>query len=266
MSFFENDIKIVYSSKKVPKLRSPILICGFPGSGYVGKLAIDHLIGELESVNLADIYSTSFPPQVIIKNTGTVELMKNILCYVKDSQGKHDFLLLTGDAQPVSSKVEYLLGEEIIKIAKNFGVTQIITLGAYITGMFVETPRIFGVATDDNGLKLLGSYGISKIDSGSISGMNGILLGIGKINNLNGISLLGETSGYVIDANSSKYILKKLLSIVNLDIDTEELDKKAKDTIMLIKSIEQRVSDKNTSSDEVQQMVQKKQPEMGYIS
>lgn len=266
MSFFENDIKIVYSSKKVPKLRSPILICGFPGSGYVGKLAIDHLIGELKSVNLADIYSTSFPPQVIIKNTGTVELMKNILCYVKDSQGKHDFLLLTGDAQPVSSKVEYVLGEEIIKIAKNFGVTQIITLGAYITGMFVETPRIFGVATDDKGLKLLGSYGISKIDSGSISGMNGILLGIGKINNLNGISLLGETSGYVIDANASKYILKKLLSVVNLDIDMEDLDKKAKETIMLIKSIEQRMSDKNTSSDEVQQMVQKKQPEMGYIS
>lgn len=266
MSFFENDIKIVYSSKKVPKLRSPILICGFPGSGYVGKLAIDHLIGELKSVNLADIYSTSFPPQVIIKNTGTVELMKNILCYVKDSQGKHDFLLLTGDAQPVSSKVEYLLGEEIIKISKNFGVTQIITLGAYITGMFVETPRIFGVATDDNGLKLLDSYGISKIDSGSISGMNGILLGIGKINNLNGISLLGETSGYVIDANASKYILKKLLSVVNLDIDMQDLDKKAKETLMLIKSIEQRMSDKNTSSDEVQQMVQKKQPEMGYIS
>ena len=266
MSFFENDIKIVYSSKKVPRLRSPILICGFPGSGYVGKLAIDHIIGKLKSVKLADIYSTSFPPQVIIKNTGTVELMKNILCYVKDSQGKHDFLLLTGDAQPVSSKVEYLLGEQIIKIAKNLGVTQIITLGAYITGMFVETPRIFGVSTDDNGLNLLSSYGISKIDNGSISGMNGILLGIGKINNLNGISLLGETSGYVIDANASKYILKKLLSIVNLDIDMEDLDKKAKDTIMLIKSIERRISDKNTPSDEVQQMVQKKQPEMGYIS
>ncbi|HEX7274117.1 MAG TPA: hypothetical protein VF248_00730, partial [Nitrososphaeraceae archaeon] len=72
--------------------------------------------------------------------------------------------------------------------------------------------------------------------------------------------------GYVIDANASKYILKKLLSIVNLDIDMEDLDKKAKDTIMLIKSIERRISDKNTPSDEVQQMVQKKQPEMGYIS
>jgi hypothetical protein len=266
MSFFESDIKAVYSSKKVPRLRSPILICGFPGSGYVGKLAIDHIIEELESIHLADIYSTSFPPQVIIKNTGIVELMKNILYYVKDSLAKHDFLFLTGDAQPVNSKMEYLLGEEIIKIAKNFGVTQVITLGAYITGMFVETPRVFGVATDDDGLKLLNSYSISKIDNGSISGMNGILLGIGKINNLNGISLLGETSGYVIDANASKYILKKLLSIVDLDINMEDLEKKAKDTIMLIKSIERRIGDKNASSDEVQHMVQKKQPDMGYIS
>ena len=266
MSFFESDIKAVYSSKKIPRLRSPILICGFPGSGYVGKLAIDHIIEELEGIHLADIYSSSFPPQVIIKNTGIVELMKNILYYVKDSRSKHDFLFLTGDAQPVNSKVEYLLGEEIIKIAKNFGVTQVITLGAYITGMFVETPRVFGVATDDDGLKLLNSYSISKIDNGSISGMNGILLGIGKINSLNGISLLGETSGYVIDANASKYILKKLLTIVDLDINMEDLEKKAKDTIMLIKSIERRIGDKNASSDEVQHMVQKKQPEIGYIS
>jgi hypothetical protein len=96
--------------------------------------------------------------------------------------------------------------------------------------------------------------------------MNGILLGIGKINNLNGISLLGETSGYVIDANASKYILKKLLAIVDLEINMEDLDKKAKDTIMLIKSIEHRIGEKKELSDDVQQMVQKKQPEIGYIS
>jgi uncharacterized protein len=266
MSFWHKDIKTVFSSKKFPSLRSPILICGFPGSGYVGKLATDHLIKELGSIHLADIYSTSFPPQVIIKNTGTVELMKNILYYVKDRGQKHDFLFLTGDAQPVSSKVEYLLGEEIIKIAKKFDVRQIITLGAYITGMFVETPRIFGVATDEDELKLLNSFNISKIDNGSISGMNGILLGIGKINNVKGISLLGETSGYVIDANASKYILKKLLEIIGLDISMEDMDKKAKDTIMLIKNIEQRIGEKNSLSDDLQQMVQKKQPEIGYIS
>jgi len=35
---------------------------------------------------------------------------------------------------------------------------------------------------------------------------------------------------------------------------------------MLIKSIEQKMGDKNAPSDDVQQMVQKKQPEIGYIS
>ena len=90
MSFFESDIKAVYSSQKVPRLRSPILICGFPGSGYVGKLAIDHIIEELESIHLADIYSTSFPPQVIIKKTGIVELMlkmvklNTISCFLQE--------------------------------------------------------------------------------------------------------------------------------------------------------------------------------------
>jgi t-SNARE complex subunit (syntaxin) len=35
---------------------------------------------------------------------------------------------------------------------------------------------------------------------------------------------------------------------------------------MLIKSIEHRIGEKKELSDDVQQMVQKKQPEIGYIS
>jgi uncharacterized protein (TIGR00162 family) len=265
MSFFQNDIKTVFSTKP-PSLKSPILICGFPGRGYVGKIAVDHRIGELDSEHLADIYSSSFPPQVVIKNSGTVDLMKNVIYYFQGKGNSNDFLFLTGDAQPVTSKVEYILGEEIIKIAKSMGVKQVITLGAYITGMFVDSPRIFGVATDDDGIKILDSFKVLKIDNGGISGMNGILLGIAKINDLNGISLLGETSGYVVDANASKHLLKKLLAVVGLEVNMEDLDRKAKDTVMVIKSIEQRIGDKNAQSDEVNQMVQKKQPEMGYIS
>lgn len=202
----------------------------------------------------------------MIKNSGTVDLMKNVIYYFQGKGNSNDFLFLTGDAQPVTSKVEYILGEEIIKIAKSMGVKQVITLGAYITGMFVDSPRIFGVATDDDGIKILDSFKVLKIDNGGISGMNGILLGIAKINDLNGISLLGETSGYVVDANASKHLLKKLLAVVGLEVNMEDLDRKAKDTVMVIKSIEQRIGDKNAQSDEVNQMVQKKQPEMGYIS
>jgi hypothetical protein len=52
-------INVVYSSVNMPQLHSPYLICGFPGTGYVGKIAIDHLIQELDAKRLADIFSTS---------------------------------------------------------------------------------------------------------------------------------------------------------------------------------------------------------------
>src|SRR5213080_815981 len=74
-------INVVYSSVNLPQLHSPYLICGFPGSGYVGKLAVDHLIHELDAKHLADIYSTSFPPQVVIRADGIAELMKNSIFY-----------------------------------------------------------------------------------------------------------------------------------------------------------------------------------------
>ena len=52
-----------------------------------------------------------------------------------------------------------------------------------------------------------------------------------------GITLLGETSGYVVDAKASKSILESLLSIVGIMVDMTNLDKRAKDTEMLIQTI-----------------------------
>src|SRR5437762_8764911 len=70
-----------YSSTNPPQLQSPYLICGFPGTGYIGKIAVDHLIEELHAKHLADIYSSSFPPQILIRTDGVAELMKNSIYY-----------------------------------------------------------------------------------------------------------------------------------------------------------------------------------------
>ena len=48
-------IEIVFSEKKTPPLHSPHLICGFPGTGLVGKLAVDYLIKELGAIHMADL-------------------------------------------------------------------------------------------------------------------------------------------------------------------------------------------------------------------
>jgi proteasome assembly chaperone (PAC2) family protein len=44
---------------------------------------------------------------------------------------------------------------------------------------------------------------ILTIYSGSITGMNGLIIGIAKLRGIKSTCLLGETSGYVIDAKAS---------------------------------------------------------------
>ena len=63
-----NEIKLVYSANALPDLKAAYLICGFPGSGYVGKLAVDHLIEELYAAHFGYSYHqavhSSYTPTV----------------------------------------------------------------------------------------------------------------------------------------------------------------------------------------------------------
>jgi uncharacterized protein len=261
-------INVVYSSANLPQLRSPYLICGFPGSGYVGKMAVDHLIQELDAKHLADIYSTSFPPQVMIRTDGTTDLMKNSIFYSKGSASSDaSLLLLTGDSQPANPDSEYALAEEILDIAAKFNTQKVFTLAAYITGVFVDKPRIFGTATDADIVKAFGEQNVSAMDGGSITGMNGLIIGVAKLRGMKGTCLLGETSGYVVDAKASKSILETLLPMMGVKIDMTSLEKRAKDTEMLIQTIEQQMAGRTGRVLEGQQTTMPHKPaDTGYIS
>lgn len=259
------EIKLVYSDKARPTLKSAHLICGFPGSGYVGKLAVDHLIEELQAKHLADIYSSSFPPQVMIRADGTAELMKNSLFWWQGADGT-ELLLLTGDSQPANPDSEYALAEEILNLAAQYGTQQVFTLAAYITGVFVEKPKVFGTATDSEIVKSFPSNNISVMDSGSITGMNGLVIGIAKLRGIKGTCLLGETSGYVVDAKASKAVLETLLKIINVRVDMTNLDKRAKDTEMLIQTIEQQMMAGRGGKVPYEGQPAQKPRDTGYIS
>lgn len=259
------EIKFVYSRQEQPALKSPHLICGFPGSGYVGKLAVDHLIEELHATHLVDIYSSSFPPQVMIKADGTIDLMKNSVFWWKGDGA--DLLLLTGDSQPATPDSEYALADEVLNIAGQFGTEQVFTLAAYITGVFVDKPKVFGTATHPEIVSMFASHGISLMDSGSITGMNGLIIGIAKLRGMKGTCLLGETSGYVVDAKASKAVLETLLQIIGVKVDMTNLDKRAKDTETLIQTIEQQMlAGGRTTRSPLEGQQPQKPRDTGYIS
>ena len=262
-------IEIVFSEKKIPSLNSPHLICGFPGTGLVGKLAVDYLIKELGAVHMADLFSSYFSPQVVIQVDGTTNIVKNSLYYVKKNNNNYnnktsknkkeikdiskpevqsdqsindsaaspspplpqstvslnptnttvsplsskDLILLTGDSQPVVPGSEYVLSEQILDLITKFKISNIYSLASYVTGTFVNDPKIYGTATNPEMIKSFRSFNISTLDNGNITGMNGLILGLGKLRGIEGICLLGETSGYVIDAKASKNLLEILNNV-----------------------------------------------------
>jgi len=311
MISYSKPIDVVYSKKKLPSLRSPSLICGLPGTGFVGKVAIDYLIKELDAVHLADIYSTFFSPQIIINQDGTTEIVKNSVYYVKRENKKSknttiktqplqengqeisnsdksksvnilepassDLLLLTGDSQPIVPGSEYVLTEQILDDMTKFDISNIYSLAAYVTGTFTNAPKIYGTATATKLVGLFRNHNVSSLDNGNITGMNGIIIGLGKLRGIDGLCLLGETSGYVIDAIAAKKILETITRILNIQINMDEITKRAKDTEILIKNLEQQMLAKSNQGaqglmgeerqDEERQFYsQNRRSNMGYIS
>ncbi len=253
--------KISTEILSMPKLDSPYLICGLPGSGFVGKLAADYLVEQLKAIRFADMFSTSFPPQVTIQSDGTVDLVKNSLYYCKIKS--HDLVLLTGDAQPTTPESEYALAEEILAISKKLDVKSIYTLAAYITGSFTKNSRVYGTSTSREVVKEFSKNGIITMSSGTITGMNGLIIGAGKKVGISGVCLLGETSGYVVDPKASKAILETLGKIIGFELDMTDLDKRIQDTEHIIKTIQAQAGQRHVGTP---MPVESDDKKLGYIS
>ncbi len=242
-----------------PKADNPVLVCGLPGSGYVGKLAADHLVSTFKLKKVAEYFSDTFPPQVNVKEDGTAEEMKGELYYAPTGKGK-SILVFTADAQPTTSDGEYELSDAVVKFAKRCGVKRVYTLAAYITGNFAATPKVFGAGSSKEMLQALEENGATLMKDGGITGMNGVLIGMAALRGLEGACLLGETSGYVVDAGASKSVLEVLSKIIGLPIDTSKLKEKAEETQKVISQLQAMSEQARETSPQP-----KREPRPGYI-
>ncbi len=242
---------VVYFEK--PKLKEPVLIEGLPGVGNVGKLAAEHLIDEIKAKKFAEIYSTDFPPQVFVNADGTIRLVKNELYYKRSRKGK-DLIILTGDFQGMSPKGQYILAEAVLDIAEEFGASMIYTLGGYGIGMEVEKPRVTGAATHPEIVEELKKYGVifKGEEGGGIIGASGLLLGLGMLRGLRGACLMGETSGYIVDPNSAREVIKVLTKMLGIKISFARLDEKAEEVKKItdrIRNLEKTLAEKERKED-----------------
>ena len=130
-----------------PQFDAPVLVEGLPGVGNVGKLAAEHLLDQLKATKFADIYSSYFPPQVVVDDEGVIKLVNNELYYSKADDKHPDLIILVGDYQGLTPEGQYDLSDHIMQLCRGWGVKTIYTLGGYGIGKMVEQPRVLGAAT-----------------------------------------------------------------------------------------------------------------------
>lgn len=217
-----------------PNLNHPWLIAVWPGMGHVALNAGVYLLAKLGMTGFAefeggDLFDIS---QVEVKD-GVIQPTRrprNRFFYWNDPNKKHDLVLFLGEAQPPVGK--YPFCRQLIEYAKELGIERVITFAAMATHMRPEHPsRVFGVATDSEGVKELRRLDLTILEDGNIGGLNGVLLGAAAASGLRGECFLGEMPqvfAQVPFPKASMTILEAFITLAGIDLDLAELAEQSK--------------------------------------
>ncbi|MCI4349592.1 MAG: proteasome assembly chaperone family protein [Thermoplasmata archaeon] len=242
---------VLIRTHETVSLKEPILVAGLPGVGTVGKLAADYLREQLGTRPLATIHSKFFPPQVYVNEEGLIRLVSNDLSYLKaKSASDHDLLILGGDYQGISPEGQYELTERILNYCNALGTRELYTLAGFAQGHVVEKPRVLGAATSPARVEAMKRFGVvfSRNDpGGGLIGASGLFLGLGRTFGMEGVCLMGETSGYFVDPRSAEAVLKVLTKVLGVQIDFSALEAKAKEIDRIAQKIQEVTGEGRTS-------------------
>jgi hypothetical protein len=234
---------------KEPKLEKPDMICGWPGIGNIGIIAVDTLRGVLKAEEFGEIepWDFFFPEEISIRGGRLRDLKFPTNKFYFKRLPKKDLIFFIGEEQSMEHGKRYAEGEKaeemvnlILEVAEGFGCQRVYTSGAAAASIHHrQNSRVVIAANQEYLVKEMERYGntipISERESSSmLVGLSGILLGLAKNRDLEGICLMGEIPNYLAGSNlpypkGSKSIAQLFAEILEVEIDLSYFDEKAKE-------------------------------------
>jgi proteasome assembly chaperone (PAC2) family protein len=202
-----------------PELHGPSMIAAWPGMGYLAKISADYLRRRLKASLFAEI---KYYHNVLVYSNGEANLAP--IRHKLYASKEHNLVICVGDAQPSIPEESLRLAEKITELALDLGVKRLYTMAAYPND-FYETPEVYGIYTDASLKTELEAAGVKILEAeGAVNGLNGVLIGVAKMHGIDGVCLMGDiTYANVPQHLSSKVVLEKLATLLNLEIDTDQL-------------------------------------------
>jgi len=220
-----------------PKLNQPNLLAVWPGVGNVAMIIATYLSSKLNLKDLAEINPSDFfdPTGVLVQDSIIEEpqFPESRFYYKKnEKKGGSDLILFVGDDQPASKGYE--LANCVLDLAARFKVQRVYTCAAALTRIHhTEQPKVWGVGTNPLLVQELKKQNLKQKGNLQIAGLNGLLLGVAKEREMDGICLLGEVPQYASrmpNPMAALAVLKVLSKMLDFEVDFTELNRLAEET------------------------------------
>ncbi|NLB75786.1 MAG: hypothetical protein GX799_04875 [Crenarchaeota archaeon] len=218
-----------------PQLNDPVLIEGLPGIGFVANISALHLIKMLKAVKFAQIFSSSFQDFAITTEDGGTLSPINELYYAKHPQGGRDLIIWYGNTQALTTVGQYELVGKILDICIDLGCKFVISIGGFKKDEVAPIPTVYSTATDLETMQEALDLG-TKVMVGNVFGIAGLSVGLARIRDLKGFSLLVDTLGMDPDINAAEHALILLGKYLKFDVDLSEIDKSGEEIKKVLKS------------------------------
>ena len=214
-------------------LRKPWMVAVWPGMGGVAHIAGSYLVRVLDAKAVDDIdVKGFFDVQTIAIKSGLaqpVESPRHVLYGYQDPAGVRDLLILLGDRQPNQESARYT--QTLLDVALRHGVERVVTFAAMATPIQpTAAPRVFGVATRVDLLSELVDAGVSLLDEGEVTGLNGVFIAAAAARGIPGSCLLGEFPFFaagVPNPKASVAVLRSFSTLSGIPFDLGELEAEA---------------------------------------
>ena len=199
-----------------PALENPIFVQGLPGFGNVGRIAAHLLIKFFEAKLFAELYSPSFPDYISISTKGVAHLPRYE--FYSAPMEKNNIVIMTGETQPSFDDVlaHYEICEEIIDFVEKLGCKFVVTMGG--VPITEEKTQVYVAATSPRLAAEFVEKGAVIYSKGRIIGGTGLTLALAREHHLEGVSLLGTTTGFKADKGAGFQVFKFLMKTLGKEI------------------------------------------------
>ncbi|HEY55187.1 MAG TPA: hypothetical protein G4N91_02765 [Dehalococcoidia bacterium] len=226
-----------------PKLNAPNMLASWPGIGNVSIIIASYLKKSLDFKELGEIEPSAFFDAIgVVAKDNVVEapqFPQSQFYYWKNKGGGSDIILFIGEDQPYTKGYE--LANCVLDVAERFQVKRIYTCAAALSRIHhTEQPRVWGVVTSQHMSGELEKYDLVQRGNLQIAGLNGLLLGVAKEREIEGICLLGEVPMHatrIQNPMAALAVLQALTRMLGIEIDFTELAQTARETADWMKQV-----------------------------